>query len=82
MSWLKAKLRSWLGWAEFDARLYDIERHFVTKRDAQGIPMETLADIPPDKRKERKIGLRGMSMEQRRAWLEATDGGRQIPPNA
>jgi hypothetical protein len=61
-------------------RLSDIERHFVTKRDESGKPVETLADVPISKREElRKRPMRGMSWPQRREWLERTDGGRRMP---
>jgi hypothetical protein len=63
---------------ELERRLLDIERHFVTKRDAHGAPTETLADVPVEKRKELKPSLRGLSWPQRRAVLEETDGGRRL----
>ena len=51
--------------------------HFVTKRDAHGVIVETLADIPFEKRKELKQpNLKGLSWQQQKAWLEKTDGGR------
>ncbi len=61
--------------ANLEARLFDLERHFVTKRDAQGQVTETLADVPVEKRVTAQ-STRGMSWAQRKAWLEATDGGR------
>jgi len=65
----------WLRLATHEERLTDLERHFVTKRDAQGMPTETLADVPIEKRAElRAPRLRGLSWAQRRAYLEATDG--------
>lgn len=56
------------------ARLADIERHFVTKRDEQGRVIETLADrhrngVKPPKR---------VTMKQLCKWLEQTDGGRKL----
>lgn len=79
MNWLKAKLRKWLGFDEMNARILDLERHFVTRYNDEGKPIETLADVPLEQRKERETKMRGMSMAQRRAWLEATDGGRNLP---
>ena len=64
---------------EFERRLSDLERHFVTRRDANGEPVETLADVPVDKRDELKRRVpRGMTWQQRKAWLEETDGGRFV----
>lgn len=63
---------------EIEDRILSIERHFVTKRAADGSPTETLADIPPEKRKDLKQSLRGLSWPQRRAILEATEGGRKV----
>jgi hypothetical protein len=69
----------WLGLADHDGRLHDLERHFVTKRNAEGKPVETLADVPLEERKERQqMRTRGMSWQQKKAWLEATDGGRRL----
>ena len=76
MNWLKRKILAWLGLDRLDARILDIERHFVTRRDERGQAVETLADVPLERRKEREIKMRGMSMAQRREWLERTDGGR------
>ena len=77
MPWItKAKL------ADIEGRLKDLERHFVTKRDSGGVPIETLADVPLEERKKRKKRvpeLRAMSMQQRLQWLEKTDGGRRLP---
>lgn len=78
MNWIKAKLRKWLGFDELNARILDLERHFVTRYNAEGKAVETLADVPLEQRKEREHKMRGMSMEQRRRWLEETDGGRVI----
>lgn len=74
--WIGTLLLKFLGLSDYEQRLLDIERHFVTKRDKQGAPTETLADIPVDKR-EKLRGPRqaGLSWPQRRAFLEATDGG-------
>ena len=77
MNWLKKVLTSWLL-ADLDGRVKDLERHFVTQRNEQGMPTETLADVPLAERKDRNPGLRGLSIAQRRAWLEATDGGRRV----
>jgi hypothetical protein len=63
---------------EFEARLHDLERHFVTKRDpATGQILETLAD-----RSERKFKPKRVTWQQTRAWLEATDDGRRKGPAA
>ena len=78
--WLCTVLLRWLGLADVEVRLKDLERHFIVERDQTGMPTKTLADIPADKRKD--LGKRnsaGMSWPQRRAWLEATDGGRRAP---
>jgi len=76
MNWLKAKLRAWLGIENLAIRTLDLERHFVTRRDEAGRPLETLADVPVGERKN--IHPRGMSWQQRKQWLEATDGGRMV----
>jgi hypothetical protein len=75
--WFRNLILRWLGLADHQARLLDLERHFVTKRDEEGMPTETLADVPVDKRKELKGRTAGMSWPQRKRWLEATDGGRR-----
>lgn len=80
MNRLKNILRKWLGCGEYERRLLDLERHFVTKRDDKGAVLQTLADVPVKDRKEFKPSLKGMSWEQRRRWLEETDGGRKIQP--
>ncbi len=68
----------WLGIADYQERIKDLERHFVTKRDAEGMVTETLADVPVEKRKElQQKRTAGMSWPQRKAYLEATDGGRR-----
>lgn len=76
IGWLKKKLIAWLL-ADIEGRMQDVERHFVTRRDSSGAAIETLADVPLKDRKERQAKLGGMSWAQRRAWLEATDGGRK-----
>jgi len=63
---------------ELENRIKDLERHFVTKRDAHGAPTETLADVPVEKRKELRSSLRGLSWPQKKAILEETDGGRRM----
>lgn len=79
-AWLRNLILSWLGIADHQARLLDVERHFITKRDASGVPTETLADVPIEKRNELKKGRSaGMSWPQRKKWLEATDGGMRAP---
>jgi hypothetical protein len=64
--------------AELESRVKDVERHFVTKRDSDGKPTETLADVPLEKRHELKSPMKGMNWTQRRQWLERTDGGRKL----
>jgi hypothetical protein len=77
MNWLKRLILRWLG---VEQRLLDLERHFVTKYDREGAIAETLADVPVEKRKELKTPKqKGLSWQQRRAVLEATDGGRRAP---
>jgi hypothetical protein len=72
-------VRQWLGLENLDGRLLTVERHFVTRRHPEtGEPMETLADVPLEKRRELKSPLKGMSWQQRRNWLEMTDGGRKV----
>lgn len=63
---------------ELDRRILDIERHFVTKRDATGVPTQTLADVPLAERKIHAVTQRGMTWPQRKNLLEATDGGRRV----
>jgi len=85
MNLLRQLILRWLGLATVEGRLKDVERHFVTKRDKEGLPIETLADVPLEKRKEIKPRMAGLSWQQRRAYLEATDGetraavGERIP---
>jgi len=65
--------------AEFESRLLDLERHFVTKRDEKGNATETLADIPVQNRTRNKTKqgpLKGRSWHQVQRYLEETDGGR------
>lgn len=74
MPWItKAKL------ADIEGRLKDLERHFVTKRDSGGAPIETLADVPLEERKKVKPSLKGLTWPQRQALLENTDGFRRMP---
>lgn len=75
--WLRNLILRWLELADHEGRLLDVERHFVTKRDAQGDIVETLADVPLAKRREIKPKTKGMSWPQRKAYLEATDGERR-----
>lgn len=75
---MKSLILRWLGLHEVEGRLKDVERHFVTKRDADGKATETLADVPFSDRKKREARTAGMSWGQRRAWLEMTDGGRRL----
>ena len=74
--WLRNLILSFLGLADHEERLRDVERHFITKRDKLGAVTETLADVPVDKRdKLRGPRQAGLSWPQRKALLEATDGG-------
>jgi hypothetical protein len=77
MSWLKEVLRGWL-FPDFEERLKDLERHFVTKRNERGMAIETLADVPLKERAERKNRTKGMTWQQRKQYLEETDGGRLV----
>ncbi len=78
--WLRNLILRWLGISDHQERLLDLERHFVTKKNEVGDPIETLADVPVERRGElRKRKAAGMSWPQRRALLEATDGGRRAP---
>jgi hypothetical protein len=78
MNWLKQIFLRWLL-ADVEARLIDLEKHFVTKRNEKGEPIETLADVPLSDRAARRQKLAGMSMQQRLKWLERTDGGTRVP---
>lgn len=78
MNWLTNWFKKLLGITELEAKVRDLERHFVTKRGDNGEVLETLADVPLEKRKERAAKPRGMSMAQRIAWAEKTDGGRIV----
>ena len=62
---------------ELQQRIYDLERHFVTKRDEKGTVIETLADVPIEKRNPLRP-LRGRNWNQLKNWLEMTDGGRHV----
>jgi hypothetical protein len=80
LNWLRKLILKWLGFEDVEKRLHDLERHFVTKYDKEGNIAETLADVPIEKRKELKAPRQaGLSWPQRRAVLEATDGGRRAP---
>lgn len=82
MKRLKQLLIRWLCGdllEQYDGRIKDLERHFVTRRDREGMAVETLADVPLEKRKEIKPRQAGLSWHQRRAYLEATDGERRAP---
>lgn len=80
MNWIKHLFVRWLL-ADVEARILDLEKHFVTKRNAEGAPIETLADVPLQDRAERRRRTQGMSWAQRRAYLEATEGGTRVPPS-
>jgi hypothetical protein len=76
---IKQALILWLL-ADHEARLKDLERHFVTRYDREGAIAETLADVSVDKRKELKAPrTAGLSWPQRQRYLEATDGGTRAP---
>ena len=73
------KLWPWSKLEELEHRVFDIERHFVTRYDPKsGAPAETLADVPVDERKDRiKPRLAGLTWQQKKAILESTDGFRR-----
>lgn len=73
---IKRLILRWLGVMDHDARLNDLERHFVTRRAPDGKVVETLADIPMRDRKERREKMKGLTWNQRKTLLEETDGGR------
>ena len=76
ITWL---IRRTKVYQDLAARVLDLERHFVTSRDPNGEVTETLADVPVEKREKlRGRSMRGLSWPQRRALLEATDGGRVV----
>jgi hypothetical protein len=75
-TWLRNLILTWLELDTHAERIKDVERHFVTKRDKLGATTETLADVPlKDRDKLRGPRQAGLSWSQRRAYLEATDGG-------
>lgn len=76
--YLRNFILRWLELSDHEGRLKDVEWHFVVKRDAAGLPIETLADVPLADRKSLNTKRRGMSVEQRRQWMEQTDGGRKV----
>lgn len=79
MNWLRNLILRWLGLTDHEGRLLDLEKHFVTKRDQTGQPIQTLADVKLEDRREFRPRQAGMNWQQRRAVLEATDGGRRAP---
>lgn len=76
---LRNLLLRFLGLDTVEARLIDLEKHFVTKRNEKGEPIETLADVPLADRKARRNKMAGLSMQQRLRYLEKTDGGTRVP---
>lgn len=68
----------------FEARIKDLERQFATRYDDAGKVVETLADIPIAERanvrvlRRPKNPMAGMSWQQRKRYLEETDGGRRV----
>lgn len=79
-NWLRTLILRWLGIADHQQRLVDIERQFVTRYNETGDITETLADVPVEKRADlRKRKAAGMNWQQRKRWLEATDGGTRAP---
>lgn len=70
---IKKLILRWLGLADHEGRLKDVERHFVTKRGTQGEALETLADVPLAERNF-KPRMKGLTQMQRKTLLEATDG--------
>lgn len=67
---MREKLLKWLGVSDHEGRIKDLERHFVVKRDEQGKPTKTLADVPLADRKELEPNRAGLSWQQRKAMLE------------
>lgn len=74
-----------------DKRITSVEHQYVVERDPQSNNViKTLADIPVDDRngiaqaRERraKSPMAGKPWNQRRRWLEATDGGRKVERKA
>lgn len=64
---------------ELERRIHDLEEHFVTKRDANGTVVQTLADVPLEKRESlKRLSTAGMTWPQRKRVLEMTDGGRRM----
>jgi hypothetical protein len=69
---------------KYEARIRDLERQFATKYDDAGKVVETLADIPMDQRANVKVirkprnPMAGMTWQQQKNYLEATDGGRKV----
>ena len=49
---IKKLILRWLGLADHTGRIEDLERHFVTKRNAEGFVVETLADVPLEKQQK------------------------------
>ena len=75
----KELLIRWLELDKLDLRLVDVERHFVTKRDAAGKVTETLAEkaAERDGRPLPKM-RRSRSWDQQRRFLEADSAARAI----
>ena len=63
-------------------RIKDLERQFAVEYDDAGKVTKTLADVPIPERANVKVikkprnPMAGMTWDQRRRWLEMTDGGR------
>jgi hypothetical protein len=63
-------------------RIKDLERQFAVEYDDTGKVTKTLADVPIPERGNVKVikkprnPMAGMTWDQRRRWLEMTDGGR------
>ena len=76
---IKEWLIRWLELDKLDLRLVDVERHFVTKRDAAGKVTETLAEKAAE-RDGRPLPhkLRSRSWDQKRRMLEAESMARAI----
>lgn len=81
--WFQSLIFRLLGVPDLSDRVLDLERHFVIKRDTEGKPIETLADVPYAKRKEIKQKTSGLNWPQRRAMLEAREAkiGGTVPLN-
>lgn len=71
----------WSKFHELEERIRDMEKQFAIEFDMQtGKVTKTLADVPVEDREEmrKKKSLRRATWQQRKEFLEATDGGRRL----